>query len=71
MATRQMRWMKCPYEIELRPDEVDEMDWIDKKADAKCLQLEMPADGVDDIDKMRDGNEQMRWSPQMRWKYGG
>ena len=22
-------------------------------------------------DKMRDGKEQMRWSLQMRWKYGG
>ena len=24
--------------------------------------LEMPANGVDEIDKMRDGNEPMRWS---------
>ena len=57
-----MRWTRCPFEIEMRPVEVDE---IDKMADAKCLRLEIPADGVDKIDKMQDGNE------QMRWKYGG
>ncbi len=34
-------------------------------ADAKCLRLKMLADGVDEIE-MQDGNEQMRWSPQVR-----
>ena len=31
----------------------------------------MLADGVDRIDKMRDGKEQLRWSRQIRWLYGG
>ena len=60
MATRQMRGTRCPSEIEMRRDGVDEMD---RMADAKGSRLEMsagcrrmPADGVDGIDKMRDAN---------------
>ena len=60
----------CPFEIEMQWYGIDEMDEMDKMPDAECSRLEMPADGVDEIDKMRDPNEQMRWSPQVRLKYG-
>ena len=43
---------------------------VDKMADAKCSELEMPADEVSEIDKMRDRIKQMRWNPQIRRKYG-
>ncbi len=43
MATRQMRWTRCPSKTEMRRDGVDEMDEMDKMADAKCTRLEMPA----------------------------
>ena len=65
ISYRQMRWTRCPSKIEMRRDGVDERDEMDKMADVKCSRLEMPADGVDGIDKMQDGNEQMRWSPQI------
>ena len=40
------------------------IDQMDEMAHAQCSKLEMPADGVNEIDKMQHGNQQMRWSLQ-------
>ena len=70
MTSWQMSWTRCLFKDELWPD--GQMRWTGWKLQTASKQKigRNQQNEIDEIDKMRDGNEQMRWSKQKDDKVG-